>query len=145
MAAVGRYDAIAKGERLRDCPGRPARRRPPTAKDRAMTILNLLSSPRTAPARRPRASVAALAALALLVLPAVSGCTKESSSQPAAADPTDTVVARVKGVEIRQSDLAFAEEEFSNELRGAPPDGKREQLIAYLTDVILVSHAAETK
>ncbi len=112
-----------------------------------MTIRNLLSSPRTgAPsARRPRTTVAALAALALLVLPAVSGCTKESSSQPAAADPTDTVVARVNGVEIRQSDLAFAEEDFSNELRGAPPDVKREQLIAYLTDVILVSQAAEKK
>src|SRR6266581_122480 len=113
-----------------------------------MTILNLLfSSPRTsaAPTRRPRATVAALAALALLVLPAMSGCTKESSSQPAAADPTDTVVARVNGVEIRQSDLAFAEEDFSNELRGAPPDVKREQLIAYLTDVILVSQAAEKK
>ena len=68
-----------------------------------------------------------------------------SHPQPAAADPTDTVIARVNGVEIRQSDLAFAEEDFSNELRGAPPDVKREQLIAYLTDVILVSQAAEKK
>ncbi len=51
----------------------------------------------------------------------------------------------MNGVEIRQSDLAFAEEDFSNELRGAPPDVKREQLIAYLTDVILVSQAAEKK
>ena len=112
-----------------------------------MTISNLLSSPcsRPAPARQPRTSVAALAALALLVLPAVTGCTKESSSQPAATDPSDTVIARVNGVEIRQSDLAFAEEDFSNELRGAPPDVKREQLIAYLTDVIIVSQAAEKK
>ncbi len=112
-----------------------------------MTISNLPSSPctRPAPARQPRSAVVAIAALALLVLPVVSGCTKESSSQPAAADPTDTVVARVNGVEIRQSDLAFAEEDFSNELRGAPPDVKREQLIAYLTDVILVSQAAEKK
>jgi peptidyl-prolyl cis-trans isomerase C len=93
-----------------------------------MTISNLLSSPRSkpAPARQPRTSVAAITVLALLVLPAVIGCTKESSSQPAAADPTDTVIARVNGVEIRQSDLAFAEEDFSNELRGAPPDVKRE-------------------
>ena len=59
----------------------------------------------------------AVAALALLVLPAVSGCTKESSSKAAPADPTDTVIARVNGVEIRQSDIAFAEEDFSNELR----------------------------
>ena len=68
-----------------------------------MTILNLLSSPRsTAPAHRPRTSVAAIAALALLVLPAVIGCTKESSSQPAAADPTDTVIARV-AEEVRKA------------------------------------------
>jgi peptidyl-prolyl cis-trans isomerase C len=112
-----------------------------------MTASNLLPSPRprTAPRRQPRTTVAAIAALALLVLPAVSGCSKESSSQPAAANPSDTVIARVNGVEIRQSDLAFAEEDFSNELRGAPADVKREQLIAYLTDVILVSQAAEKK
>src|SRR5499426_2960311 len=112
-----------------------------------MTALTLLPSPRTrtAPARQPRTTVAAIAALALLVLPVVSGCSKESSSQPAAADPNDTVIARVNGVEIRQSDLAFAEEDFSNELRGAPPDVKREQLIAYLTDVIIVSQAADKK
>jgi peptidyl-prolyl cis-trans isomerase C len=111
-----------------------------------MTLLNLpFPCTRTAPARQPRTTVAAIAALALLVMPVVSGCSKESSSQPAAADPNDTVIARVNGVDIRQSDLAFAEEDFSNELRGAPPDVKREQLIAYLTDVIIVSQAADKK
>jgi peptidyl-prolyl cis-trans isomerase C len=112
-----------------------------------MTASNLHPSPRTrtAPSRQPRTTMAALAALSLLVLPAVTGCSKESSSQAAAADPNDTVIARVNGVDIRQSDLAFAEEDFSNELRGAPPDVKREQLITYLTDVIIVSQAAEKK
>src|SRR5689334_11480168 len=104
MAAVGGYHAIAKGERLRDCPGAPPPAVAPRPKDRVMTIRDLLSFPSAAPARRPRTAVATFAALALLVLPAVSGCTKESSSQPAAADPTDTVIARVNGVEIRQSD-----------------------------------------
>jgi len=108
-------------------------------------IFSNLPSPRStpSPASAPRTTMAAMAALALLVLPALAGCSKESSSQPAAADPSDTVIARVNGTEIRQSDLGFAEEDFSNELRGAPPDVKREQLIAYLTDVILVSQAAE--
>ncbi len=112
-----------------------------------MTASNLHPSPRTrtAPSRQPRTTMAALAALSLLVLPAVTGCSKESSSQAAAADPNDTVIARVNGAEIRQSDLAFAEEDFSNELRGAPPDVKREQLVTYLTDVIIVSQAAEKK
>src|SRR4051812_33842186 len=102
MAAVGRYYGHCKGVTIARLSGHPARRRPPKAKDRAMT-LNLLSSPgtSTAPARRPRMNVAVLAALALLILPAVSGCTKESSSQPAAADPTDSVIARVNGVDIR--------------------------------------------
>lgn len=103
--------------------------------------------PRTAPtpARLPRTTRAALTALAFMILPAVTGCLQDSSSQPVAAGPNDAVVARVNGSEIRQSDLAFAEEDFSNELRGAPPDVKRDQLITYLADVILVSQAAEKK
>jgi peptidyl-prolyl cis-trans isomerase C len=90
-------------------------------------------------------TTAVIAVLALALLPAVSACSKNSSSSPeaAAADPNDTVIARVNGVEIRQSDLALAEEDFAQELHGAPPDVKKEQLIAYLTDVILVSQAAE--
>ena len=51
----------------------------------------------------------------------------------------------MNGTEIRQSDLAFAEDDFASELRGAPPDVKHEQLVTYLTDVILVSQAAEKK
>jgi peptidyl-prolyl cis-trans isomerase C len=89
-------------------------------------------------------TIGAFAALALLVLPAVTGCSKDSS-QAEAADPNDTVVARVNGAEIRQSDLNFAEEDFATELRGAPADVKREQLITYLTDVILVAKEAEKK
>ena len=83
----------------------------------------------------------AIAALALLVLPVVAGCSKDSSQ--AAADPNDAVVARVNGAEIRQSDLAIAEEDLATELHGAPPDVKRDQLIAYLTNVLLVAQAAE--
>jgi peptidyl-prolyl cis-trans isomerase C len=99
------------------------------------------------PTRPQRMTTAVLAVLALALLPVVSGCSKDSSSsaQPVAADPNDTLIARVNGAEIRASDLAMAEEDFAQELRGAPPDVKREQLIAYLTDVILVSQAAEKK
>jgi len=87
--------------------------------------------------------MAVLAALVLVGLPAMGGCSKDSSSQAVAADPNDAVIARVNGSEIRQSDLAIAEEDFATELRGAPPEMKREQLIAYLTDVMLVAQAAE--
>src|SRR5262249_10844180 len=113
-----------------------------------MRTVNFLE-PRTSATTtaRPRGlKVAMIAAAALLVLPAVSGCSKDSSSasQPSAANPNDTVIARVNGIDIRQSDLAVAEEDFGSDLQG-PPDQKREQLIAYLTDVLLVAQAAEKR
>jgi peptidyl-prolyl cis-trans isomerase C len=100
----------------------------------------------TAP--RPRwKTYAALTALGLFILPAVSGCSKDSSSTATgsarAADPNDPVVARVNGVEIRNSDIAIAEDDLGNEAHQAPPEVKREQLIAYVADIILVSQAAE--
>jgi peptidyl-prolyl cis-trans isomerase C len=98
-------------------------------------------------ARRPRwTTLAAIAALGLFILPAASGCSKETSSSaksPEAANPNDPVVARVNGVEIRQSDLVVAEDDLGNEAHQAPPEIKREQIIAYLADIILVSQAAE--
>lgn len=60
------------------------------------------------------------------------------------AQAPDPVVAKVNGVEIRQSDLAIAEEEIGPTL---PPqvtgDAKREYLITYLTDMILLAQDAE--
>jgi peptidyl-prolyl cis-trans isomerase C len=58
----------------------------------------------------------------------------------------DPVIAKVNGVEIRQSDLAMAEEDLAQNI---PPqiqgDAKKDYLVAYLTDVILVAKAAEAK
>jgi peptidyl-prolyl cis-trans isomerase C len=103
---------------------------------------------RTAPRARWK-KYAALAALGLLILPAVAGCSKESSSSSPAAnvarapDPNDPVIARVNGVEIRQSDLSLAEDDLGNEAHNAPPEVKREQVIAYVADIIIASQAAE--
>jgi peptidyl-prolyl cis-trans isomerase C len=55
----------------------------------------------------------------------------------------DPVVARVNGVDIRQSDLAFAEEEIGSNMPTIPPEQKRDYLINYLVDVIVLSQAAE--
>jgi len=104
-------------------------------------MTSLARSATLAPLSGPHRTRAALAALALLILPVVAGCSKDSSQ--AAADPNDPVLARVNGTEIRQSDLAIAEEDLATELHGAPPDVKREQLIAYLSNVLLVAQAAE--
>jgi peptidyl-prolyl cis-trans isomerase C len=61
------------------------------------------------------------------------------------AQDADAVVARVNGVEIRASDVALAEEDLGSNLQQLPPESKREQVIGYLSDVILVAQAAEAK
>ncbi|MGE0034771.1 MAG: peptidylprolyl isomerase [Xanthobacteraceae bacterium] len=106
-----------------------------------MTSLN---SP-TGPARGSRmVTFATLAALAL-ALPVASGCSQESSSSTPAAAANDQVVARVNGVDIRQSDIALAEEDLGAEMQQVPPDQRRDHLITYLADIIMVSQAAEQK
>jgi peptidyl-prolyl cis-trans isomerase C len=98
---------------------------------------------------RPRWTTFAMIAVALSVLPMAAGCSKEASSQKqeptATASANDPTVARVNGVEIRESDLAMAEQDIGQNLQNAPPETQREQLIAYVTDIILVSQAANAK
>jgi peptidyl-prolyl cis-trans isomerase C len=60
-----------------------------------------------------------------------------------AAEDASAVVARTNGVDIRESDLAFAEEEIGANMPQMGPDQKRDYLITYLSDVILLSQAAE--
>jgi peptidyl-prolyl cis-trans isomerase C len=95
-----------------------------------------------------------LAAAALLIALALSGCgqstdtSKSTDSTPAvsrAPDPNDPVVAKVNGIEIRQSDLAIAEEDLGQNSAALSPDAKRDYLITYLADIILVAKAAEGK
>src|SRR5262245_17187735 len=65
---------------------------------------------------------------------------------PPAVAQGDPVIARVNGVEIRQSDLALAEEDLGQNI---PPqiqgDAKKDYLIGYLTDLILVAKVGESK
>jgi len=105
-----------------------------------MTSLNMLL--RSAPRQRPIA-FATIAAL-LFVLPAASGCSKNSSSE-APASASDPVIARVNGVDIKQSDLALAEEDVGADVQAASPEAKREHLISYLADIIMVTQAADKK
>jgi len=80
------------------------------------------------------ALVAAIASAVLFAAPAAR----------AQGDP-DPLIARVNGVEIRQSDLAFAEEDIGSNMPALPPDAKRDYLVTYLTDLVLISQAAEQK
>ena len=54
------------------------------------------------------------------------------------------MVAKVNGVEIHQSDLAVAEEE-AGQIPPMSPDAKKDYLVQFMADMILVSKAAEAK
>jgi peptidyl-prolyl cis-trans isomerase C len=60
----------------------------------------------------------------------------------ALAEDSDPVVARANGVDIHESDLALAEEEIGNNIPNIPPEQKRDYLINYVTDVVVLSQAA---
>ena len=59
------------------------------------------------------------------------------------AEDADQVVARANGVDIRASDLAYAEEEIGGNMPNMPPQQKHDYLITYLADVIVLSQTAE--
>ena len=63
---------------------------------------------------------------------------------PAAAQDKDPLLATVNGTEIHQSDLAVAEEE-AGQLPPMSPDAKKDYLVQFMADMILVSKAAEAK
>jgi peptidyl-prolyl cis-trans isomerase C len=107
-----------------------------------MTSHNLLPN---SPPHNRRIGYAAIAAVLFTVL-AASGCSKDPSSEapaPASASASDPVVARVNGVDIRQSDLALAEEDVGADMQAVSPEAKREHLISYLADIIMVTQAAD--
>jgi peptidyl-prolyl cis-trans isomerase C len=58
------------------------------------------------------------------------------------AQDSDPVVARANGVDIHESDLAYAEEEIGGNMPTMPAEQKREYLINYLADVVVLSQAA---
>jgi len=57
----------------------------------------------------------------------------------------DPVVARVNGTDIRQSDLTMAEEDLGGNIPQMTPEAKREYLITFVGDMLLVAKAAEAK
>jgi peptidyl-prolyl cis-trans isomerase C len=63
----------------------------------------------------------------------------------ACAQNPDPVVARVNGAEIRSSDLAIAEEEVGSNIPPMTAEGKRDYLVTYVSDMMLVAKAAEDK
>ena len=71
------------------------------------------------------------------------GAQQGAPGAPATSD-ADPVVARANGVDIRQSDLAVAEDEVGASMpQQMGPDQKRDYLITYLADVVVLAQAAE--
>jgi peptidyl-prolyl cis-trans isomerase C len=66
------------------------------------------------------------------------------SGAPLYAQDKDPVVAKVNGTEIRQSDLAIAEEE-AGQIPAMSAEAKQDYLVQFWADMILVSKAAEAK
>ncbi|MBN9581694.1 MAG: peptidylprolyl isomerase [Afipia sp.] len=68
-----------------------------------------------------------------------------TTAHPVRAQDANPVIAKVNGTEIRQSDLAVAEEELGPSLQQMDPATRRENLIAFLIDMNIVAKAAEDK
>src|ERR1700710_517820 len=61
------------------------------------------------------------------------------------AEDANPVLAKVNGADIRQSDLALAEEELGPSPAQMDPATKRENVLGFLIDMKIVSKAAEDK
>jgi peptidyl-prolyl cis-trans isomerase C len=75
----------------------------------------------------------------------IAGLTIAGLVPAAAQDGADPVIARVDGMEIRESDLALAEDDIGGGLQPSPPEIRREVLLTYLIDVALIAKAAEAE
>src|SRR6266567_4352159 len=81
------------------------------------------------------ASAAATGCLALVLL----------AGLPVRAQEANPVLAKVNGAEIRQSDLALAEEELGPSLAQMDPATKKDNVLSFLIDMRIVAKAAEDK
>src|SRR6202521_5972977 len=86
------------------------------------------------PIRRQSIALALVAAVACL-----------SALSAAAQSASDPVLAKVSGVEIRESDLALAEADIGQSLPPGAAEARRDALLAYLIDVTILATAAEAQ
>jgi peptidyl-prolyl cis-trans isomerase C len=70
------------------------------------------------------------------------GASSFSASAQAAPDP---VVATVNGIEIHQSDLALAEEEVGENMPQGNEQARRDYLVGFVTNMIILAQAAQEK
>src|ERR1700744_1770278 len=82
-----------------------------------------------------------------LAAAAVAGCLAMAlfAALPVRTDDANPVLAKVNGSEIRQSDMAIAEEELGPSLEKRDPGSRQENLLAFLIHMKIVAKAAEDK
>jgi peptidyl-prolyl cis-trans isomerase C len=68
-----------------------------------------------------------------------------TAAAPAQAPTADPLIAKIDGTEIHQSDLNVAEEDLGHDIPVNDEAGKRDYLVNYLADLLLVAKAAEAK
>src|SRR3982075_3564904 len=93
------------------------------------------SFPETKPGLRGLACAAVTGCLAVVLL----------SGLPVRAEDANPVLAKVNGAEIRQSDVALAEEELGPSLAQMDPATKKDNVLSFLIDMKIVAKAAEDK
>jgi peptidyl-prolyl cis-trans isomerase C len=55
------------------------------------------------------------------------------------------VVAKINGIEVREGDLKLAEEDIGQQMPQMPPESKRDYLVTYVGDMVLLTQEAEAK
>src|SRR5262249_21132714 len=130
--------SVANHGRLSECrPRSLALLAAPTIKDSHMALpTRYLASVLPTGAPRRLATVCAVSFAALMATSIIA------HAQTPSADP---VIAKVNGAEIRQSDLNIAEEDIGRDIPANDEAGKRDYLVNYLTDMLLIAKAAEAK
>ena len=78
------------------------------------------------------------------VLPLAAALAVLVTAAPLRAQDKDPLIAKVNGAEIHQSDLTVSEEE-AGQLPPMSPEAKKDYLVQFMADMILVSKAAEAK
>jgi peptidyl-prolyl cis-trans isomerase C len=115
----------------------PANRRPAKGP-------RFMASTRPPVAQTPGARLIGARLLGALALAALTAAFLTAPSAVVFAQDSDPVVARANGVDIRQSDLALAEDEVGSSIpQQLGPDQKRDYLITYLADVVVLAQAAD--
>lgn len=78
--------------------------------------------------------------------PAVTSAATTVAVSVAAAPPSEgPVVAKINGLEVREGDLKLAEEDIGQQMPQMPPEARRDYLVTYVGDMILLTQAAEAK